>query len=456
MQLPIDRSKQPSLGPSPSIKLRKPKTFELKNGLKVLVVENHKLPKVAVSIKIDNKPHTKGTIKGVENLMGTLLGNGSKNTSREAFTEEIDFLGARIGFGAQSASASALSKYFERIVTLLSDAIINPNFTEETLNKERNKAIEAIKSGEKSTETVSQRIRNVLTYTTNHPFGEYTTPSSLKNITLDDITTYYNQYYTPQNTYLVVVGDISFEQAQKVITKHFSNWPSVTPPPSNFPLPKDVPSTVINLVNMEHAVQTELTVTNTVNLRLNSPDFHAILIANYIFGGAFNSYLNMNLRETNGFTYGAQSIVGKNKYSPSTFRATTKIRSDITHKAIVEILKEIARINTTLAEESTLEIAKAKFLGNFIMSTERPQTVARQALNILTEDLPENFYETFIAKINAITAEDIQRVAQKYFKLNNLRIIVVGNAKAMNLEGIEFNGTPLPVQSFDTYGTLIE
>ena len=456
MQLPIDRSKQPSLGPSPTIKLRKPKMFELHNGLKVLVVENHKLPKVSISLKIDNKPHTKGNIKGVENLMGTLLGNGSKNISREAFTEEIDFLGARIGFGAQSASASALSKYFERIVTLLADAIINPNFTEDTLNKERNKAIDAIKSGEKSTENVSQRIRNVLTYTTNHPFGEYTTATTLKNIHLSDITTYYNQYYTPQNGYLVIVGDISFEQAKKVVNTHFGSWSAVTPPTSKFPIPVDVAHPEINLVNMEHAVQTELTITNTVNLRLNSPDFHAILIANYIYGGAFNSYLNMNLRETNGFTYGAQSIVGKNKYSPSTFRATTKIRSDITHKAILEMLNETKRINSTLVDTDKLEIAKAKFLGNFIMSTERPQTVARQALNILTEDLPENFYETFIAKINAITAEDIQHVAQKYFKLNNLKIIVVGNAKDMNLEDIEFNGTALPVKHFDVYGSSTE
>ena len=452
MHISIDRSQQPALGPSPSIKLKKPSMFELKNGLKVLVVENHKLPKVAVSLKIDNVPHTKGHIKGVENLMGTLLGNGSKNISREAFTEEIDFLGARIGFGAQSASASALSKYFERIVTLLSDAILHPNFTEEALNKERNKAIEAIKSGEKSTETVSQRVRNILTYTTAHPFGEYTTAASLKNIELKDVINYYRHYYTPKNAYLVIVGDVSFEQAKTVVTNCFNSWEAVNPPLASFPIPEDVNQTEINLVNMEHAVQTELTITNTVNLRLNSPDFHAILIANYIYGGAFNSYLNMNLRETHGFTYGAQSIVGKNKYSPATFRATTKIRSAITHQAILEMLNETKRITSTLVDADKLEIAKAKFLGNFIMSTERPQTVARQALNILTEDLPESFYESFIAKINAITAEDIQHVAQKYFKLNTLRIIIIGNAKAMNLEGIKFNGTTLPVKHFDVYG----
>ena len=149
LQAQVDRSKMPAPGPAPEINLTEPQRFELKNGLKVMVVENHKLPRVSIQLSIDNPPILEGEKAGVSSLTASLLGKGSKSISKDDFNEEVDFLGARISFGSQSAFASSLSKYFPRIFELMADAAINPNFTEEEFEKEKQKILTALKSQEK-------------------------------------------------------------------------------------------------------------------------------------------------------------------------------------------------------------------------------------------------------------------------------------------------------------------
>ena len=158
----IDRSKMPVSGPTPTINIGKPYTFQLKNGLTVLVVENNKLPRISISLSMDNAPHTEGDKAGISSLVASLLGNGSKNISKDAFNEEIDYLGATINFGSESGFASSLSKYTDRIVELFADAALNPNFTQEELDAEKAKLIEGIKSGENSTAAVASRVNDVL------------------------------------------------------------------------------------------------------------------------------------------------------------------------------------------------------------------------------------------------------------------------------------------------------
>ena len=160
----IDRSVQPKPGPAPKINLGKPQTFELKNGLKVLVVENHKLPRVSASLTIDNTPIFEGEKAGVSSLTGSLLGSGTKNIGKDAFNEEVDYLGANISFGSQSARLSSLSKYFPRVLELMADAAQNPIFTQEEFDKEANLLKDGIKSGENSVLNIANRVQNLLSY----------------------------------------------------------------------------------------------------------------------------------------------------------------------------------------------------------------------------------------------------------------------------------------------------
>jgi len=450
----IDRSVQPKPGPAPSITLEVPGEFELKNGLKVLVVENHKLPRVSYSLTIDNKPIVEGDKAGVSSMLGALLGNGTTSISKDQFNEEIDFLGARLSFGSSNAYASSLSKYSERILELMADAAINPLFSEEEFQKEKDKMIENIKSSDKSVDAIAGRVGTALSYGKKHPYGEFVTEETINNITLDNVRAFYQKYFNPNNAYLVVVGDVDFKTVEKQVKKYFKNWEKGIDFTTNLINPSpNVPSTQINFVDMPNAVQSNISLTNNADLKMNDEDYHAVLIANKILGGGFNSYLNMNLREEHGYTYGARSSVGTSRYGASRFTAGAAVRNMVTDSAVVQTLKEINRIKTEPVTAQELKNAKSKYVGDFVLALESPQTIARYALNIKLNNLPKDFYKTYLEKINAVTAEDVNRVANKYFKPENARIVIVGKGSDV-ISNLEKTG--LPIKYFDTYANPVE
>jgi len=449
----IDRSKQPKPGPAPKISLEVPAEFQLKNGLTVLVVANHKLPRVSYTLTIDNPPISEGDKAGVASLLSAMLGNGTTSISKDDFNEEIDFLGARLNFGSQSASARTLTKYADRIMQLMADAAINPLLTEEEFQKEKDKLIEGLKTQEKSVEAIAGRVGGALSYGVKHPYGEFVTEETVNNVTLDNVRAFYQKNFTPNNAYLVVVGDVDLKTVKKQVKKYFSDWKKSIDVSSPVPEPNsNVQYTQINFVDMPNAVQSNISLTNNVDLKMSDPDYHALLIANKILGGGFNSYLNMNLREEHGYTYGARSSIGADKYA-SRFRAGAAVRNAVTDSAVVETLKEINKIKNELVDADKLKNAKAKYVGDFVVALERPSTIARYALNIKTENLPADFYTTYLKKINAVTAEDVKRVANKYFKPQNARIIVVGKGSDVigNLEK-----TGIPIKYFDKYAVPTE
>ena len=444
---------QPKSGPAPSINLKKPESFTMPNGLKVLIVENHKLPRVSFSLTMDNAPYAEGNKKGVDDLTSSLIGNGSMKTSKDAFNEEIDFIGANINFYSSGASASGLSKYASRILELMAEGALSPNFTQEEFDKEKDKLIEGLKTQEKSVTAVAGRVENVLAYGKDHPAGEYLSEATINNVSLADVKENYRSYFVPENAYLVIVGDVKYKDTKKIVEKLFGSWTKATAPKLSYSNPSNVQYTQINFVDMPNAVQSEISVLNTVNTKLADSDFFPLILANQVLGGDFNGYLNMNLREKHGWTYGAYSDIGYNKNISSKFKANAQVRNAVTDSSVVEVLKEIGRIRTEKVSDEDLKNVKASYIGNFVMQVEKPETVARFALKIQTESLPADFYENFIKNINAVTPEDIMRVANKYFLVDNLRIIVTGKGTEV-ISGLE--KLKIPMFYFDKFGNPTE
>jgi zinc protease len=443
---------QPKPGKSPIINIKKPQSFVLDNGMKVLVVENHKLPKVSFNLTLDNAPFAEGNKKGVDELTSNLIGNGSKITPKTAFNEEIDFWGVDINFSSHGATANSLSKYSGRILELMTEGVLHPNFTQEDFDKEKAKLIEGMKAEEKSVPAIASRVVDVLAFGKHHPSGEFMTEETLNNITLADVETNYKTYFVPENAYLVIIGDVKYENVKVVVEKLFGAWEKKNTPKTTYNTPVNVSNLQINLVDVPNAVQSEITMVNTVNLKMGDPDFFPAVIANQILGGDFNSYLNMNLREEHAWTYGARSNVGAGKYTTKFF-AKSAVRNAVTDSAVVEFIKEIKRIRTDKVTEEVLSTVKAGYIGRFVMQVEKPQTVARYALNIETEKLPADFYEKYIQTINAVTTEDVLRVANKYFLIDNMRIVIAGKGSeiAPGLEKLK-----IPMFYFDKYGNPLE
>ena len=443
---------QPKPGPSPMVQIKKPQSFVLKNGLKVMVVENHKLPRVSFNLTLDNPPFAEGNKKGVDDLTSSLVGNGSQKTPKDVFNEEIDFLGANINFSSQGASASALSKYSGRVLELLAEGALFPLFTQEEFDKDKAKMIEGLKANEKSVAAISSRVVDVLAFGKNHPSGEYVSEETLKNVTLADVQNNYATRFVPENAYLVIIGDVKFKETKAAVEKLFGAWEKKTITKENYTANPNVDKLQINVVDVPNAVQSEISLVNTLNLKMNDPDFFPAVIANQILGGDFNSYLNMNLREKHAWTYGARSEIGSGKYVTK-FVANSAVRNAVTDSAVVEFIKEIKKIRTEKVDAEVLKNVKAGYIGRFVMNVQKPQAVARYALNIETEQLPADFYEKYIQTINAVTPDDILRVANKYFLLDNTRIVIVGKASEIT-PGLE--KLKLPLFFFDKYGNPVE
>lgn len=447
----LDRSKQPAPGPAPVVNLTEPYTFKLQNGLTVMVVENHKLPSVRIQLRIDNPWHASGNKAGVESIFAAMMGNGTTNISKDTFNEEVDYLGATIGFGSESGYAQTLSEYFPRVMQLMADAIKNPLFDEEEFQKEKDRMIEGLKSQEKSVSAVSERVRSALVYGKTHPKGEFSTIESVEGIILNDVRNFYDNYFNPKHAYLVIVGDVNKTNAEQIVREYLGDWKDKAVPAVKYTDPLDVQYTQINFVDMPNAVQSEIAAMHLVNLKMSDPDYFPVLIANRILGGGFNSLLNMNLREAHGWTYGAYSYTGADR-NITNFAAATSVRNAVTDSAVVEMLKEIRFIRDNKVTIQQLNNAKAKYTGDFVLALERAETVANYALRIKTQDLPNDFYTNFIKKLNAVTVEDVQRVAKKYYKPENLRIVVVGKGSEV-LEGLKniktADGKVIPVNYFD-------
>jgi predicted Zn-dependent peptidase len=450
----IDRSQIPQAGPEPKISLEKPEEFQLKNGITVMVVENNKLPRVSYQLSIDNNPYFEGNKAGVSDLLSSMLGNGTTNISKDEFNEEVDFLGANISFGSSGGFASSLVKYSDRIIELMADAAMNPLLLEEEFNSEKTKLLENLKSEEKSVDAASGRVVSALSYGKNHVYGEFVTEETVNNVTFQDVLDLYKLRFAPNTADIVVVGDIDAKTVKKQMKNYFGKWKKADL--KDLPVPiltANVSATEINFVDMPNATQSDITITNNVPLKQNDSDYFAALMANNILGGGGEGYLFKNLREDKGYTYGAYSSLGSSRYGVSRFNASAKVRNVVTDSAVVEFLKEIKRIRTEPVDVQMLKDAKTKYVGNFVMALERPQTIANYALNIKRNNLPEDFYSSYLENINNVSVEDVQLAANKYFALDNARIVIVGKGAEV-IDNLEKVG--LPIKYFDKYANATE
>ena len=446
-QTKVDRSKRPAAGAAPVISIKDPVIYNMPNGMTVLVVENHKFPKVRAILNIDRGPVKEGKKAGVMDLMGQMLGEGTTSMSKDKFDEAVDIIGAEVNLNASGGSASALTRYFDKAFMLMADALKNPSFPDESFKKLQTQTITGLKSNEKSTKIIADRVNAALNYGKQTAHGEFTTEESVKGLTLGDIKEAYKSYISPSRSYLTFVGDITPEAAKAIAEKAFGKWTGVKLTLPSIPDVSNPDKTEIDFVDLPTAVQGELRAGNLVTNPMNGSDYHALLLANQILGGGAESKLFMNLREKHGFTYGSYSRVGNGRFQ-SMFTSSAAVRTDKVDSAVAELVSEILNMRDGKITEEELSTAKAVYNGAFAIRMEDPAVAATYASNILINDLPKDFYRTYLQKINAVSSTDIQRVSKNYFNESNARIVIVGNgAKILpNLARLGY-----PIKKFDKF-----
>jgi len=447
----IDRTHPPKAGPAPVLTIKDPTKFKLPNGITVLVVEDHRLPKVSASLLIDAGPIKEGAKAGVVSLMGSMLNEGTRTMPKAAFDEAVEKLGADVGLNSGGGSASALTRYFPRAFELMGMALKQPAFTQESFDKLKTQTITNLRNEANSAPAIAGRVVNALAYGKNHPVGEFETEESINKLTLQDVRAAYSKYITPSRSYLTFVGDIKPADAKALAMKVFGSWKGaqltlpVLAPVAN------VGKTEVDMVDVPTAVQAEIHVVNLVNLKKNDPDYFAALLANYILGGNADSRLFMDLREKHGFTYGAYSSLGTGRFQ-TLFDASASVRNAKADSAVTEFIKEVHRIRTEKVTEDELRIAKALYNGSFALGLEDPARTAQFASNILINNLPADFYKTYLQKINAVTTDDILRVAKKYMS-NDPRVVIAGNASQIE-PGLKKAG--YTVKNYDAFADPVK
>ncbi len=444
----VDRTRQPEPGPPP--KAAFPDFYETKldNGLKVFVVENHEEPLVTFRILFKTGAEYDGEQSGLADIMCTLLTKGTRNRSALEFAKEADFIGANIGAGASDdkmfLTGSGLKKHMDKILDLMTDALYNPVFPEDELEKTRKRELSGLAMQKKNPSALAGKLKGMVVYN-RHPYALNPTETSLKSITRDDILSRYRAHFVPGNASLAVVGDVTPEEIMPVIKRYFGTWKGGTPPAGTFPEPEPLKGKTVHLVDRgPSAVQSTIMVTG-MGMKRNNPDYQAFTLMNSILGGGFSGRLFQNLREKHGFTYGAYSYMDARKMAGS-WSASADVRRAATDSAVTQFLYEIERMKNEPVSEEELNMHKQYISGQFLLSMESANTTASRVQQIDLYGLPKDYYKTFVQKINAMSAEQLRETARKWLPDKNIAFVVVGDAAKIK-DKLEAFG---PVTVYDT------
>ncbi|MDG1252261.1 MAG: pitrilysin family protein [Schleiferiaceae bacterium] len=425
--------------------------FTLKNGMTVLVVEDHKLPRLSVRLSMDPGQILEGDKAGVSSLTGDLLSEGTTLQDKASLDAKVDYIGARLSTSATSVSSSGLSKYSEQLFHVAAEVAMQPAFPEASFDKLKNQFVTGLKNQRDNPGAIRGKVSNALLYGVNHPNGEMVSEASVEMVTLSDCESFYKTYWKPNIATLTIVGDIAPEAARALAEQHFGSWKGKFKKAASYPAPAKQASTRIVLVNRDASVQSSIMVTNTIELPLGHPDVESMRVMNQILGSGSAGRLFQNLREDKAYTYGAYSSFSSSKYT-SQFEASAEVRNAVTDSAVAEFLFEINRIRTESVSAEDLRSAKNNLAGGFGRSLERPETVASFAYNTKYYGLSNDYYNQYLTRLEAVTATDVQRVANTYIEEGKFLIVIVGKGLEVS-KGLERLGFPIDYYTLDAEPT---
>ena len=449
----VDRTKAPAAGPAPKVQLGDYDTFTLKNGLKVLVVENHKLPKVNFSLNLNNDPIVEGDKTGFTSFAGELIGTGTTTKNYAQISEEIDFIGAHLRTSASGASASGLSRYKEQIMGMMADVILNPSFPQDEFDKIVKQSLSGLESSKNDPNSIASNMRSRIVYGANHPYGDVMTKATVENIKVEDCKNYYNTYFKPNVAVLAIVGDITTREAKKMVKKYFGKWEKGDVPTMKYDMPAKMEGKRVVLANKDAASQSLIQIINTFELKKGNPDVIPAKVMNAMLGSGFSGLLFKNLREDKAYTYGAYSSISDDKLV-AYFRTTSNVKAAVTDSAFVQMVVEMNRIRDNKLTQDHLNMTKAAMAGDFARALERPSTIASFAMSIERNNLPADYYATYLEKLDKVSLEDIQAMAKKYIDPNNAVYLVVGDKKYKEkLSKLSSEGV---VEEYDYKGDIVK
>jgi zinc protease len=425
------RKAVPVAGPALTFHLPVPKTFTLKNGMKVLFIEDKNLPVLSANVTARAGAENTATAKaGLAALTATAMGEATTTRDLTKLAEDLEQIGTRISVGSSmdgaNASLTVTTNYADAGVELLADVVEHPAFKDADLDRVRKQRVVAIGQQGDSPQAVALRVGPMLVFG-NHPYGtpDSGTVDTVKALTREDVTGFYGAHYGPADSALSLAGDITEAEAKRLAEKYFGGWTSAASSGVTIPAEPAAPTRKIVIIDKPGAPQTALFAFG-LGLPVTTPDLQAVQIMNYTLGGSFASRINMNLREEHGYTYGAQS--GYQLYREGGgFLAGGMVKTDITGLAAKELFYEISRFPSNPPTEAELKQAKDARIQSIPALFETTAATVGAMSSVFLYDRPLNYYTTLPEKYRSVTAADVSRVAKEDVHPDNLVLLAVGD-----------------------------
>jgi zinc protease len=428
---------QPKPKPDPRFKLPQIQRRKLSNGLEVLIVEQHEVPVVNMNLVLRTgsaaDPQNRA---GLASLTSALIDEGTKTRSSLDISNQLAAIGARLSTGSDfdysSMNLLTLSKHMDRALEIYSDVVTNPSFPENELVLQRKSRLATLMQRRDDASAIAGNVYSSLLYGRNHPYGHpgMGDEESVTAATGDDIRRFYETYYRPNNAALIVAGDVTPSTLMPKLERAFADWKRGEVPAVTIEMPSSREKATVYIVDKPGAAQSVLMI-GQVGQPRSTPDYFPLVVMNTMLGGQFTSRVNMNLREEKGYTYGARTFFDYRR-SAGPFAATAGVQTAVTKESVFEFMKELRGIRgerpVTPAE---LEFSKQAIIRGFPRTFETPEQMASRLTDIVLYNLPDDYFNNYIARVRAVTVEDINRVANRYLDPSRMAILVVGDRKVI-------------------------
>jgi predicted Zn-dependent peptidase len=432
-QQPLDRTKIPTPGPNPVLRVPTWTKTQLANGATLIVSERHGLPLVSFNITFlggSNQFETAAK-RGVASLTTQMLTEGTKTRTGDQLSDALQLLGTNINanVGGEEGSVGFVSttKNFEATLAILADMMLNSTFPAEALERLRARSLVALTQARDQPAVISSQVFAKILYSEAHPYGQRTTQESIKAITRDDVVAFSKAYFQPGRAIITVVGDVTPLKAKTAVEKGLAAWSKAGDKPSfDYPKLPQLQTAKIYLVDKPGSAQSVFNIGLPGPPR-NTPDFFALQVMNTILGGMFQSRLNANIREEKGYSYGVNSSFAFGK-GPGAFRAGGAIVSAKTDLALIEFMKELKGIiGERPITDDEMKTAKDSLIQRLPQRFASVAGISDTITGLVVWGLPDDYYQTYAKNIAAVTKEDLVRVAKRYVDLKHLAIVIVGD-----------------------------
>ena len=428
----ILKNKAPVSKETLKVTLPKPQEADLSNGVHLIVLEDHRTPLVSFQMIIDGAGgyYDPPNLPGLAGFTATLMRQGTATKTSEQISEQLDRLAASVGVGAGLSSPSAsvtgsgLTNNLDTVLALMADVLLHPSFPQEEIDRYKTRIRAGLMNQRSQPGFLAQERFNQAVYG-NHPAARVSaTPQALDALTRDALVEFHKAHYLPDRAVLAVAGDITLAQAKAKAETAFSGWAKTG---ATIAAPVDAPPITgpsIALVVRPGSVQTTLLV-GTQSIQRTDPDYDALTLANRTLGGPFGRLFE-HLREQKGYTYGANSGFSATRFRGA-WNASTDVRTEVTDPALTDLIDEIRQMRDTPISDKELADMKRAIVAGFARTLENTDVLLNNYIDSYQYKLPADYWDTYPARIEAITAADVQRVAQKYWTAARLQIVAVGD-----------------------------